>query len=160
MRGMDAPTAIRPRFARSYGLATEADGMLEWSWADARLERAHNYWLATIAPNGAPFVRPVWALWLGGRLCFSTDPGSVKGRNLARDPRVSVNLDDGDEVVILEGVAEPLPPELAEPIPDAYKAKYEWEVKVAEGGWYAVRPVRVYAWTEASFPSTATRFDF
>jgi PPOX class probable F420-dependent enzyme len=151
---------MRPGFARSYGVATEADGMLEWSWADARLERAHNYWLATIAPSGAPFVRPVWALWLGGRLCFSTDPTSVKGRNLARDPRVSVNLDDGDEVVILEGVAESLPPELAEPIPDAYKAKYDWEVNVVEGGWYAVRPVRVYAWTEASFPSTATRFDF
>jgi PPOX class probable F420-dependent enzyme len=157
---MDAPTATRPKFGLSYGIAGEAEGMLEWSWADDRLERAHNYWLATTAPNGAPFVRPVWALWLSGRLCFSTDPSSVKGRNLARDPRVSVNLDDGDEVVILEGVAEPLSPELAGPIPDAYQAKYGWEVNTAEGGWYAVRPVRVYAWTEASFPSTATRFDF
>jgi len=134
--------------------------MLDWGWVAERLERAHNYWLASTAANGAPFVRPVWALWLSGRLCFSTDPGSVKGRNIARDPRVSVNLDDGDEVVILEGVAGSLPPELADPIPEAYKAKYELDVNVAEGGWHAVRPKRVYAWTEAGFPSTATRFDF
>jgi hypothetical protein len=157
---MDTPTASRPGFATSYGVSTDADGMLEWSWASGRLERAHNYWLATTSAGGAPFVRPVWALWMQERLCFSTDPSSIKGRNLARDPRVSVNLDDGDEVVIVEGVAEQLPPGLADAIPEAYKAKYNWEVSVGEGGWYAIRPVRAYAWTEADFPSTATRFDF
>jgi hypothetical protein len=134
--------------------------MLEWSWATARLEHAHNYWLATTDASGAPLVRPVWALWIADRLCFSTDGASGKGRNIARDPRVSVNLDNGDEVVILEGVAEPLPTALAGSIPDAYKAKYDWEVTVGDSGWYAVRPLRVYAWTEADFPTTATRFDF
>ena len=157
------PTASRPRFANSYGVAAGPDGMLPWEWATERLERAHNYWLASAEVSGAPLVRPVWALWMGERLCFSTGTTSGKGRNIARDPRVSVNLDSGDEVVIIEGVAEPLPAELADSIPAAYKRKYDWEVTVDEGGdngWYAVRPVRAYAWTEAEFPSTATRFDF
>jgi hypothetical protein len=57
-------------------------------------------------------------------------------------------------------VAEPLPAELAASIPEAYQRKYDWEVTVGESGWYAIRPLRAYAWTEAEFPSTATRFDF
>jgi nitroimidazol reductase NimA-like FMN-containing flavoprotein (pyridoxamine 5'-phosphate oxidase superfamily) len=134
--------------------------MLGWEWAAERLERAHNYWLATTSAGGAPHVRPVWALWMEGRLCFSTDAAGAKGRNIARDPRVSVNLDDGDEVVIVEGVAEPLEAELAAAVPEAYKRKYEWEVTVGDSGWYAIRPVRAYAWTEADFTNNVTRFDF
>ena len=134
--------------------------MLDWNWAAERLERAHNYWLCTTATAGTPHARPVWALWMADRLCFSTDPEGSKGRNIARDPRVSVHLDSGDEVVIVEGVAESLPRELADSIPAAYHSKYEWEVAVGDSGWYAVAPVRAYAWTEADFPSTATRFDF
>ena len=157
---MDVPTASRPRFAGSYGVSSTPDGMLEWDWAAERLKNARNYWLGTTAVGGTPHVRPVWALWIADRLCFSTDAGGAKGRNIARDPRVSVNLDSGDEVVILEGVAEPLPAELAGSIPEAYQRKYDWEVTVGESGWYAIRPLRVYAWTEADFPSTATRFEF
>jgi hypothetical protein len=134
--------------------------MLAWEWAAERLQNARNYWLATTGPGGAPHVRPVWALWMEGLLCFSTDAGGAKGRNIARDRRVSVNLDDGDEVVILEGLADPLPAELAPEIPAAYKRKYEWDVTVGDSGWYAVRPVRAYAWTESDFPTNATRFDF
>jgi hypothetical protein len=155
------PTASRPRFSTSYGVSSSPDGMLGWEWAADRLERAHNYWLATTEGSGAPLVRPVWALWMADRLCFSTGATSGKGRNIARDPRVSVNLDSGDEVVILEGVAEALPAQLAPSIPEPYKQKYNWDVTVdGDDSWYAIRPVRVFAWTEADFPSTATRFDF
>lgn len=154
------PTATRPSFVATYGIKKTPDGMLEWSWVTERLEQAHNYWLATTSASGAPHVRPVWALWISERLCFSTDENGTKGRNIARDPRVSVNLDDGAEVVVVEGVAEPLPAELAGSIPDAYKRKYDWQVTVGEDGWYAIRPVRACAWTETDFPNDATRFDF
>jgi pyridoxine/pyridoxamine 5'-phosphate oxidase len=134
--------------------------MLDWSWAADRPEAAHNYWLCTSSAAAVPHARPVWAVWIADRLCFSTDPASPKGRNLARDPRVTLHLESGDEVVILEGVAERLPDELAAPVQEAYVSKYAWEVTVDPSSWYAFRPQRAYAWTEQRFPQTATRFDF
>jgi Pyridoxamine 5'-phosphate oxidase len=155
-----APTASRPRFPGSYGIREGAEGLLDWSWAATRLETARNYWLCTSSASGAPHARPVWAVWLAERLCFSTDADSIKGRAIGRDPRVSVHLDSGDEVVILDGIAEALPAELAQELAEAYERKYDWAVTVGPAGWYAIHPVRAYAWTEASYPATATRFDF
>ncbi len=134
--------------------------MLGWEHADTRLAEARNYWLCTASADGRPHARPVWAVWMADRLCFSTDVASVKGRNIAHDPRVTVHLESGDDVVIVEGVAEPVPSELAGPLAEAYERKYRWAVTVGESGWYAVRPVRAYVWSEASFPKTATRFEF
>jgi PPOX class probable F420-dependent enzyme len=134
--------------------------MLEWDWAARRLESSRNYWLCTTSPGGAPHARPVWAVWVGERVCFSTDPASAKGRNLARDPRATIHLESGDDVVILEGAVTRLPDDLAQPVQDAYTSKYQWEVTVDPASWHALAPRRVYAWTEQSFPRTATRFDF
>jgi PPOX class probable F420-dependent enzyme len=159
-QGMDAPACARPNFPASYGIQPEPAGMLAWEDAARRLEQARNYWLCTTTADGRPHARPVWAVWLADRLCFSTDVSSVKGRNIARDPRVTVHLESGDDVVIVDGVVEPIPPALAEPLAEAYKNKYDWAVTVGESGWYAIRPLRAYAWSEASFPTTATRFEF
>jgi hypothetical protein len=158
--GVADPLARRPAFPASYGIHSERDGLLDWSWAREWLESAHNYWVCTTRADGAPHARPVWAVWLSERLCFSTDPGSVKGRSLSRDPRLTVHLESGDQVVILEGVAESLPAGIADALADAYERKYDWKVTVSGSGWYAVRPLRAYAWTETDFPVTATRFDF
>ena len=157
---MDVPTASRPRFPASYGIDPEPDGMLAWEDVATRLERARNYWLCTSTAEGGTHPRPVWGVWIAERLCFSTDVASIKGRNIARDPRVTIHLESGDDVVIVDGVAEPVPPGLAEALAEAYEDKYDWAVTVSESGWYAVRPVRAYAWSEASFPKTATRFEF
>jgi hypothetical protein len=158
--GSTMPTRSRPRFPASYSLHQEAEGMLDWGWAESRLGTARNYWVCTTSAGGAPHARPVWAVWLAQLLCFSTDAGSAKGRNIARDPRVTVHLDSGSDVVILEGVAEALPEDLTEALAQAYERKYDWRVTVGDSGWYAVRPARAYAWSEASFQTTATRFDF
>jgi len=154
------PSASRPSFSSSYGIHQDPEGMLDWSWADSRLAEAHNYWLCTTSASGAPHARPLWAVWMAGRLCFSTDADSIKARAIARDPRVCVHLESGDEVVILDGIAEPLPAELAAPLADAYRRKYDLEVSVGPTGWYAIRPRRAFAWTEAGYVETATRFDF
>jgi hypothetical protein len=138
----------------------DPEGMLDWSWAEQRLQGAHNYWVCTTSAAGAPHVRPVWGVWLDGRLCFSTDPDGLKGRNIARDPRVTVHLESGAEVVIVEAIAESVAAELAEPVGRAYQRKYDFEVTVEPGGWYGLRPLRVYAWTEAEFQASVTRFDF
>lgn len=48
--------------------------------------------LATLLPDGAPHSVPVWVDVEGDRIAFLTDPRSRKGRNVARDPRVSLSI--------------------------------------------------------------------
>jgi PPOX class probable F420-dependent enzyme len=50
--------------------------------------------LATVGRSGAPHVVPVWFVLDGEQLVFTTGVESVKGRNLRRDPRVAVVVDD------------------------------------------------------------------
>jgi PPOX class probable F420-dependent enzyme len=50
--------------------------------------------LATSGPGGRPHVMPVWFVLDGDDLVFTTWGDSVKGRNLRRDPRAAVVVDD------------------------------------------------------------------
>ena len=50
--------------------------------------------LATSGPGGRPHVMPVWFLLDGDDLVFTTWGDSVKGRNLRRDPRAAIVVDD------------------------------------------------------------------
>lgn len=156
---MTEPTASRPRFPKGYGIAAEAEGMLPWGWAVERLAASRNYWIVTARPDGRPHAMPVWGLWLDGGALWSSSPRSVKARNLARDPRVVVHLESGDDVVILEGEAEPFA--LDDRVADAYNAKYGYRpAPSADGAWYRLSPRVAFAWTEQNYPRTATRFDF
>lgn len=155
------PEATRPRFPAGYGISAGAEGMLPWSWAAERLAAGRNYWICTASPDGRPHAAPVWGLWIDDAVCFSTSEQSRKGRNLARDPRVVVHLESGDEAVILEGSVEPT--SVDERVADAYEAKYAWRPETSDGetgGWYRLRPRVAYAWLERDYPRTATRFTF
>src|SRR5437879_1333607 len=79
---------------------------LPWEWTTERIKRSHNYWICTTRPDGRPHAVPVWGVWVEDALYFSTDPNSRKAKNLAASPAISVHLESGDEVVILEGQAE------------------------------------------------------
>jgi PPOX class probable F420-dependent enzyme len=48
--------------------------------------------LATLLPDGAPHVMPMWVGVEGDRIAFLTSPGSRKARNIARDPRVAISV--------------------------------------------------------------------
>ena len=50
--------------------------------------------LATISADGAPVLTPVWYLYREGRLLVRTGIESVKARNIQRDPRVTVCVQD------------------------------------------------------------------
>ncbi|MGC4998788.1 MULTISPECIES: PPOX class F420-dependent oxidoreductase [unclassified Streptomyces] len=50
--------------------------------------------LATVRADGSPHIAPIWFLLDGDDLVFNTGEGTVKGRNLARDPRVALCVDD------------------------------------------------------------------
>jgi Pyridoxamine 5'-phosphate oxidase len=137
----------------AYGVPDDDEGLLPWSWAEERLTSARNYWIATSGPHASP----VWALWRDGAVVFSCSPRSRKARELARDPRVVVHLESGDEVVIVEGEAEATAADA--PLIDEYERKYAYRADPGEG-WYRVVPRRVLAWTERGYPRDATRFDF
>lgn len=53
--------------------------------------------LATMLPDGAPHVVPVWVRLEGDRIAFFTQPGSRKAQNLARDRRVALSLTDFED---------------------------------------------------------------
>ena len=50
--------------------------------------------LATIRADGAPDVVPVWFVLDAEQIVFTCPGSSVKARNLARDPRAAVAVDD------------------------------------------------------------------
>ena len=151
------PQASRPSMPEGYGVPETDEGLLEWGWAVERLEAALNYWFATTRPDGRPHAMPAWAVFLDGTLYFEGSPLTRRARNLAANAAVVVHLESGDEVVIVEGVAEPA--SATERDVEAYDAKYAYRPSPGEG-WYRVVPTRALAWRETDYPRSTTRFDF
>ncbi|MCE7001045.1 PPOX class F420-dependent oxidoreductase [Saccharothrix sp. S26] len=50
--------------------------------------------LAIVRADGSPHVTPVWLDLDGDTIVFTTNMGTVKGKAIARDGRVSICLDD------------------------------------------------------------------
>lgn len=64
--------------------------------------------LATTRADGSPHVAPIWFLLDGDDVVFTTHRETVKGRNLARDGRVALCVDDDRppfHFVVLQGRA-------------------------------------------------------
>lgn len=65
--------------------------------------------LSTVRANGSPHIAPIWFLLDGDDVVFNTGKDTVKGRNLARDGRVALCVDDDQPpfaFVVLQGRAE------------------------------------------------------
>lgn len=165
MEGSIGPEASPPRmFGGSVGSA-----QIPWSWATERLGRARTYWIATTRPAGQPHSRPVWGVWLDNALYFST--GSLAARNLVAQPAITVHLESGNEVVIIEGVAHQLDDaSLLERVVGLYNQKYHWNLDPNQlpGPFYAVYPRVAFGWhfedadlnPESSILGNATRWRF
>lgn len=76
--------------------------------AAARLHAEEVAWLTTVGDEGQPQPSPIWFLWDGETALIYSQPDTPKTRNIARHPRVAMNL-NGDErggnIVILTGEA-------------------------------------------------------
>ncbi|MFJ2766685.1 PPOX class F420-dependent oxidoreductase [Streptomyces sp. NPDC087300] len=65
--------------------------------------------LSTVRADGSPHIAPIWFLLDGDDLVFNTGKETVKGRNIARDGRVALCVDDDRPpfaFVVLQGHAE------------------------------------------------------
>lgn len=163
------PIRERPHFPAGYGLPDTDEGLLEWSAVEARLVAALHYWLATVRPDGRPHVIPRWGVWLDSRFYYDGAPTTRHARNLRTNPSCTLNLEDGKQSVILEGVSEAtradadgLGVRLAEAFGKYHEHGYEptadsWAGEYG-GGLRVFTPYLALAWF--TFPTDATRFRF
>src|SRR6476469_4063843 len=85
-----------------YGQVSDTPA-LEWPWVREQLERAGTYWV--VARSVAhPHPRPGWGVWADDALPLSIG-SPVMARQVSADPRVTVHLDSGTDVVVVEALA-------------------------------------------------------
>lgn len=68
--------------------------------------------VATTSADGRPQLTMVWADEIDGQLAFNTSRGRIKVRNLERDPRVVVTVQDArdpQQYLMVYGKAEVIP---------------------------------------------------
>lgn len=140
-----------------YGIVETIDGALPWTWAVDLVNRVRNHTIASVRPDGRPHAMPVWGLWFGDGYGMSTAITSVKSRNLADRPACTVTIIDGDDAVVIDGIAELV--DVPDGFRDAYAAKYG--EGFPDGPIWWIRPTVAFAFqaTEA-FATSATRWQF
>jgi PPOX class probable F420-dependent enzyme len=94
-----------------------------------RLRAERNIWLATVRPNGAPHLIPIWFVWHDEKIYICTGANSVKIRNLKKNPHVALALEDGSNPIMLEGAARLLTREATpESVVALFQRKYDWNI--------------------------------
>ncbi|HKV30843.1 MAG TPA: pyridoxamine 5'-phosphate oxidase family protein [Candidatus Dormibacteraeota bacterium] len=164
---MAEPTASRP-YMPGYGLlnAAQGTGLLPWSWAVERLTRSHDYWVATVRPDGRPHVMPVWGIWMDDALWFSSSRSSRKARNLAANAHCTITTDNAYEPVVIEGEAA-LIDELAAigAFVSELNGKYQTDYSIdffnpTDNACFRIRPAWAFGLIESDFTGTPTRWTF
>ncbi|EPH44263.1 PPOX class F420-dependent oxidoreductase [Streptomyces aurantiacus] len=86
-----------------------AQKMTDEQWREFVSHGTRTGKLSTVRADGSPHVAPIWFVLDGDDLVFNTGKDTVKGRNLARDGRVALCVDDDRPpfaFVVLQGRAE------------------------------------------------------
>jgi PPOX class probable F420-dependent enzyme len=97
--------------------------------AEERLRSERTIWLATVAPDGAPTVRPVWFVWDGDGFLVFSQPTAAKVRHISANPAVCLHLDAdawGENIVVVTGEARIVPDHPPADRTPAYVEKYGW----------------------------------
>ena len=148
------------RLPSGYG---SPDRLLDWASVEQRLIDSLHYWLDTIRRDGSPHVVPIDGIWLDDGCYFGGDPVSVHVRNMRRDGRATLHLEDGEAAVIVEGIAEwvMLSKTVAQRLATATTAKYGYPQSASdyvEGVWQ-MRPAKVLARNTLYIDATRFLFD-
>lgn len=161
------PRRDRPRLPDGYGLPAHDEGLLDWSEVEARLIASKHYWLATVRPDGRPHSIPRWGVWLDGRFWYDGAPTTRHALNAERNPAVTLTLESGTEVVIVEGrslaaladaddLGARLSAAFGKYADDGYEPAADAWSGPDGGGLRVITPERVLAWFD--FPKDVTRF--
>jgi hypothetical protein len=149
-------TVDRAHLPEGYYRSNVEQRLLPWEHFERRMTESINYWIATTRPGGRPHVSPIWGIWHDGCFWFDGSPETRRGKNIAQNPNICVNLEDGMAAVIMEGVVTDLNApdlELCRTLSRIYKAKYTEhgyspEPETWESGIYVTEPHTALAWTE------------
>ena len=162
---MDEPVASRP-FMPGYGILGPNDGtgLLPWAWAEERLLRSHDYWVATVLPGGGPHVMPVWGVWHDRSAWFSSSAQSRKTRNVAADPRAVITTDNALQPVVVEGRVERISDDaLVASFTDWVNRKYETDYSTSffgENALFRLRPTWIFSLDDGDFTGSPTCWTF
>ena len=150
---------------------------IPWSRAVEQLEAgtAKSFWLSTVRPDGRPHTAAVGALWVDGKLYFTSGPQTRKSRNLAHSPACvfSVTLPNLD--LVIEGTAARVTDEATlQHLAERYAAQ-GWPARASDGAitaeysapsagpppWYlyVLKPTTAFGVATAE-PHGATRWQF
>jgi general stress protein 26 len=160
-----------------YGLPEGNKNLLPWTWAEQRLKKSHNYWIATVKPgdsphndsphNVSPHTMVVWGLWQDGRFLFSTGSQSRKARNLSQNANCVLSTEHAQEAVIVEGTAEIADLPARRKFLGPYERKYKFDMSKMKPDIlsmkepvFAVRPRVVFGLWEKEFIGKSTRWTF
>jgi len=69
------------------------------------LKEVHFAKIASLMKDGRPHLTPIWYMYTDGKLIINTTTDRTKFRNIRRDPRVSLLVDDGYPYVTVFGKA-------------------------------------------------------
>jgi PPOX class probable F420-dependent enzyme len=135
--------------------------ILSTDWVVELLDRPTLARLGTANPStGQPHVTPVWFLWDGECVYISVFSSTRKGKEVARNQRVSVliDVDNPIKAVLFEGKAEVMSdPAVVAPIAERIYAKYVGADEVKNDpyqGWVhdpenriiKLKPEKVFNW--------------
>ncbi len=155
------PHASRPVMP-GYGVSKSLKGLLDWNWARERLTKSHNYVIMTVRPDGRPHAMGMHGLWFENDFYFGTGEATRKAKNLAANPNCILINENLEELIIVEGIAEPVgSEEIPATLSAASKNKYGWPCDPGKGGViFKVSPRVVFALPEKQFATAPTRWRF
>ena len=85
-------------------------------------------WLASIRNGSKPHLVPLWFVFHKSKFYMSTLENTVKVRNIRKNPKVTVSLDDANKVLTFdcEGkiISRPFPLDVL----SAFKTKFDWKI--------------------------------
>ena len=124
-----------------------------------KFAQADACWFSSTRPDGRAHLAPIWHVWHDGRVYVVTQSSTVRARNVAVHPAVSLSLPDTNNVMILEGTAR-VTPELEATLNPLFKAKYNWEFTEEDPHHHIIEitPTKVIAWETNGKNSGRWRF--
>jgi len=162
---MKTPKISRPKLPKGY--ADNPASFVDWKWVAAQLTEAKNYWLCSVRPDGRPHVVPRWGVFIEDKFYYDGSPETRHAQNIMGNAHVSLHLESGTQVVIMEGTSGPADkpsPEFAKRLAEEISRKYanqgyspeptQWD----EGGLYVFTPRQCITWT--TFYENPTKFEF
>lgn len=140
---------------------------LDWAEVALRLHAERTVWLGTVGQNGSPHAAPVWISACEGDVYVFTSSASAKARNVRRNPQSVIHLEDGEDVLIVNGrlefIGDPLDfPDVVAVFADKYQSPGDAEflpgVDPSADVLFRLVPERVMCWSLDDFQGSQRRW--